>query len=99
MKECPYCGISINDEQDNCWYCNADLTHKKGINASRIEDINRINGSGIPITPFEIVRRMKDVPKVLEWSKRKHLTVSGPEFWGVHHVYDRERSLDYKFPN
>ena len=41
----------------------------------------------IPITPFEIIRRMKDVPKILEWSRKKHLTVSGPDFWGIHHIY------------
>ncbi len=41
----------------------------------------------IPITPFEIIRRMKDVPKILEWSRKKYLTVSGPDFWGVHHIY------------
>ena len=41
----------------------------------------------IPITPFEITRRIKDIPKILEWSKKKHLIVSGPEFWGTHHIY------------
>ena len=41
----------------------------------------------IPITPFEIIRRMKDVPKILEWSRKKHLTVSGPDFWGIYHIY------------
>ena len=41
----------------------------------------------IPITPFEIIRRTKDMPKILEWLERKHLIVSGPEFWGIHHVY------------
>ena len=41
----------------------------------------------IPITPFEVIKRMKDIPKILEWSKNKHLTVSGPEFWGIHHIY------------
>lgn len=41
----------------------------------------------IPITPDEVVRRMKDIPEILEWSKNKHLTVSGPEFWRVHHIF------------
>jgi len=41
----------------------------------------------IPITPFEVIRRIKDIPKILEWSRKKHLTVSGPEFWGIHHIY------------
>jgi len=41
----------------------------------------------IPISPFEVIRRMKEVPKILEWSRKKHLIVSGPEFWGTHHIY------------
>ena len=41
----------------------------------------------IPITPFEMMKRMKDVPEILEWSRNKHLTVSGPEFFGIHHIY------------
>ncbi len=41
----------------------------------------------IPITPFEIIRRIKDVPETLKWSRRKHLMISGPEFWGIHHIY------------
>jgi len=40
----------------------------------------------IPITPFEIINRMKDVPEILKWSRRKHLMISGPEFWGTHHI-------------
>jgi len=39
------------------------------------------------ISPNEIMKRMKDIPKILEWSKNKHLIVSGPEFWGTHHIY------------
>ena len=41
----------------------------------------------IPITPFEIIRRMKNVPEILKWLRRKHLTFSGPKIWGVHHIY------------
>lgn len=41
----------------------------------------------IPITPFDVIKRMKDVPEILKWSRRKHLMVSGPEFWGIHHIY------------
>jgi hypothetical protein len=41
----------------------------------------------IPITPFEVFKRIKDIPKILDWSKKKHLTVSGPEFFGIHHIY------------
>lgn len=41
----------------------------------------------IPISPDEIVRRVKDIPEILEWSRKKHLVVSGPEFWGIHHIY------------
>jgi len=41
----------------------------------------------IPITPFEVIKRIKDIPKILEWSKKKHLTVSGTDFWGIHHIY------------
>ena len=44
-------------------------------------------GGKFPITPFEITRRIKDIPRILEWSKKKHLMVSGPEFWGTHHIY------------
>ena len=48
----------------------------------------------IPIKPFEIIRRMKDVPEILKWSRKKHLMVSGPEFWGIHHIYI-DTSLKY----
>jgi len=41
----------------------------------------------IPITPAEIIRRMKDVPEIMKWSQNKHLVVEGPWFWGIHHVY------------
>lgn len=41
----------------------------------------------IPITPFEIIRRIKDIPETLKWARRKHLMISGPEFWGTHHIY------------
>lgn len=41
----------------------------------------------ISITPHEVVKRIKDIPKILEWSKRKHLIVHGPEFCGLHHIY------------
>lgn len=40
-----------------------------------------------PISPYEVIRRMKDIPKILEWSKKKHLTVSGTDFFGIHHIY------------
>lgn len=40
-----------------------------------------------PISPFEVIRRIPDIPRILEWSRKKHLTVSGPEFWGIHHIY------------
>jgi len=41
----------------------------------------------MPITPSDIIRRTKDVPEILKWSRKKHLIVSGPEFWGTHHIY------------
>jgi hypothetical protein len=41
----------------------------------------------IPITPFEVIKRIPNIPETMEWSRRKHLTVSGPEFWGTHHIY------------
>ena len=41
----------------------------------------------IPISPSEMIKRIKDVPKILEWSKKKHLTISGPDFWGTHHMF------------
>ena len=36
-----------------------------------------------PISPYEVIRRIPDIPRILEWSMKKHLTVSGPEFWGI----------------
>jgi hypothetical protein len=44
-------------------------------------------GKKCPISPYEVIRRMKDVPKILEWSRKKHLTVAGPGFFGTHHIY------------
>ncbi|MCK4816868.1 hypothetical protein KA005_13950 [bacterium] len=41
----------------------------------------------VPLSPWEIIKRTKDVPKILNWSRNKHLLVSGPEFWGVHHIF------------
>jgi len=41
----------------------------------------------IPLTPEDIIRRAPNVPEVMEWSRRKHLIISGPEFWGTHHIY------------
>jgi len=41
----------------------------------------------IPISPWEVIKRIPEIPKVMEWSKKKHLWVSGPEFFGVHHIY------------
>jgi len=52
-------------------------------NQNAIEDAN----DQIPITPYEIISRMKDIPEILKWSMRKHLIVSGPYFWGIHHIY------------
>lgn len=43
--------------------------------------------NNIPISPFEIMKRTKDIPKILKWSKNKHLTISGPSFWGPHHIF------------
>lgn len=44
-----------------------------------------------PITPFDVLTRTKEMPRILEWSRKKQLTVAGPTFWGVHHIYiDRE---------
>ena len=41
----------------------------------------------LPITPYEIIERIKDAPQLLEWSKNKHFTISGPYFWGTHHLF------------
>ncbi len=41
----------------------------------------------IPITPAEVIKRMIDIPKILDWSRNKHMIVSGPEFWGIHHIF------------
>jgi hypothetical protein len=41
----------------------------------------------IPITPEEVNRRIPDVPEILEWSRKKHLIIDGPEFWGIHHIF------------
>ncbi|MFH1598296.1 MAG: hypothetical protein ABIB97_04490 [Patescibacteria group bacterium] len=41
----------------------------------------------IPISPAEVIKRTKNIPKILEWSKKKRLTISGPEFWGTHYIY------------
>lgn len=40
-----------------------------------------------PITPFEIIKRMPSVPKILVWSKSKHIIVSSPKLWGIHHIF------------
>ena len=48
-----------------------------------VEEIKK----GIPITPNELIRKMKEVPEILDWSREKHLTISGPDFWGIHHIY------------
>lgn len=29
LKECPSCGISNNNKEDACWYCNSDLPTDK----------------------------------------------------------------------
>ena len=47
-----------------------------------------------PLSPFEIMWRLKDITRVLDWSKKKHLTVSGPEFFGINHIYI-DNDLDY----
>jgi hypothetical protein len=36
----------------------------------------------IPLSPDDLIRRMKDVPKIIEWSRKKHLIVEGPELGG-----------------
>jgi hypothetical protein len=41
----------------------------------------------IPITPNEMIRRAQDIPEIMTWSRKKHLIVEGPEFWGIHHIY------------
>ncbi|NQU06433.1 MAG: hypothetical protein HQ568_10100 [Calditrichaeota bacterium] len=43
--------------------------------------------TGIPITPHEIIRRTKNMVQILEELRGSHLIVSGPEFFGDHHVY------------
>jgi len=48
----------------------------------------------IPITPWEVIKRIPDTPETMEWSKRKHLLVSGPEFFGVHYIYI-DKNLKY----
>ena len=40
-----------------------------------------------PINPFEMTKRMKDVPEIIAWSRNKHLTIDKPEFWGTHHIF------------
>jgi len=44
----------------------------------------------MPIIPLAIIKRMKHVPKIIEWSRRKHLTISGPKFWGIYHIFINE---------
>ena len=41
----------------------------------------------IPITPWEVIKRIPDIPEIMEWSKRKCLSVFGPEFFGGHFIY------------
>jgi len=41
----------------------------------------------IPITPWEVIKRIPDIPEIIEWSKRKCLSVFGPEFFGGHFIY------------
>jgi len=41
----------------------------------------------LPVTPWEVVKRIPEIPKVMRWSRKKHLWVSGPEFFGLHHFY------------
>jgi len=50
--------------------------------------------SEIPFGPFEMMKRMKDVPNILKWSRNKHFLVSGPEFWGTYHIYI-DRNLNH----
>lgn len=40
-----------------------------------------------PLSPLEMIKRMKNIPEILEWSRNKHLVVSGPNVWGTHHVF------------
>ena len=44
-------------------------------------------GEKIPITPYEVMARTKNMREILEWAMNKHLTVNGPPFYGVHHIY------------
>ena len=41
----------------------------------------------MPISPLEMIKRTSKMTKILEWCRRKHLTISGPEFWGTHHIF------------
>jgi len=41
----------------------------------------------MPISPSEVMKRTSEMEKILEWCKKKHLTISGPEFWGTHHIF------------
>ena len=52
-----------------------------------MEASNSVVYDDVPITPFDMILRMKDIPEILQWSKKKHLVVSGPSFWGVHHIF------------
>jgi hypothetical protein len=40
-----------------------------------------------PISPREIIRRLKDIPEILEWSKNKYLEVEELTHMGLHHIY------------
>jgi hypothetical protein len=44
-------------------------------------------GEQIPITPYDVMARTKNMREILEWSRNKHLVVKGPPFYGVHHIY------------
>ena len=44
-------------------------------------------GERCPLSPFEVTKRAKNIPKILEWSRNKHLVVSGPEIFGTHHIF------------
>jgi len=52
MKTCPFCGLSIGDNEDKCWYCDADLkdmqkTHERMLQAFQElpDDVNDIIGA------------------------------------------------------
>ena len=50
--------------------------------------INNYNSAKMDsLSPAEIFKRTKDVPDILKWSRNKHLLISGPNFWGIHHVF------------